>query len=81
MKWIGLSIKKEGLEELKAWVKTKLTEKDQDELAELLDKIFQFEGVGGVFVEQLDGTLFKKLISEGVDSLFPEETEPPVNPS
>jgi len=78
MTFVNLTIKKEGLAKLRNWVKEKLTDEEQDKLAKMLDEIFSFEGVAGVFIETLDGMMFKKLIKEGVDSIFPDE---PVNPS
>jgi len=77
MSMINLKIDKEGLKKLSNWAKSKLSEKDQDELADILDDIFDFSGVGGAIIEVVDGKVFRAAIKTGVDAIFPATETPP----
>lgn len=69
----SISINDEGLKELLAWAKARLSPEDQEALAGALDKTIEFGGWIGIIAESLDKKIFKTLIEKGVDSIFPSK--------
>ena len=69
---LGFKFDTEALERLGVWCRTNLTEERQDELADILDDVFDFTGIAGKLFEAADGKIFRRGIKMGVGTL-PEE--------